>query len=328
MFDKTKTMTIDIPTNEDGFIGRHCPKCKKYFKVKLGTGLPTSQCNCPYCAYSGNSNNFTTPDQNRYIESIIKKEIQENYISPVFNKIASRLKDLERKTKGNFIQIKSSVKREPPYIPIRTYREKELETYLTCDNCKLDFAIYGVFARCPDCQKLNAYVIFKKSIEASKKILELNEQFASSKEIIESNHKIVLNNAVSSFDALGKFLRTKYPNLFPEKPKNLFQNINELNKVLSTNLNLRVSDNSEDFSFLLKMFQVRHIYEHNMGVIDSYFVQKVIGYDKIEGRKYQLNKEELKKLLFLLLEMVEKIELIIKQSYSNKKINLLYTFLT
>jgi hypothetical protein len=42
------------------------------------------------------------------------------------------------------------------------------------------------------------------------------------------------------------------------------------------------------------MFQVRHIYEHNAGVIDSEFVMKLPAYSHQLGRKFPLKKDDVK----------------------------------
>lgn len=40
---------VILPPDDKGFTGRECPQCKRYFKVKFGTGLHGSTCCCPYC---------------------------------------------------------------------------------------------------------------------------------------------------------------------------------------------------------------------------------------------------------------------------------------
>jgi len=51
--------------------------------------------------------------------------------------------------------------------------EKDLETNLTCDNCGLVFSVFGVFAQCPDCNMLNAFLIYEKSLEVTKKQFQI-----------------------------------------------------------------------------------------------------------------------------------------------------------
>lgn len=61
------------------------------------------------------------------------------------------------------------------------------------------------------------------------------------------------------------------------------------------------------------MFQVRHIYEHNMGVIDDDFVKKVPEYDSMIGRRYLLNIEELSIFINSMSELGD----IMKKYYKN-----------
>ncbi len=287
--NKDKTYNISIPKDDQGFVGRECPKCEKYFKLKPGTGLPTSECHCPYCDFKGISNDFFTKDQIEYAKSIAIKDIYKD----VSNSISNMFKDLERETRGGFIQFKVSSTNNHSNYPIKLYNEKELETHIICDNCKLEFAIYGVFARCPDCNELNAFTIFNKSLEVSKKLLEFITSNNIDYDLKEAQLKLILSDCISSFDALGKALRLCYPQIFPIKPKNLFQNISELSGAMTTALNINLSELLEDYSFVYKMFQVRHINEHNMGVIDDDFVKKIPSLIHLKGRKYKVSETEI-----------------------------------
>ena len=67
----------------------------------------------------------------------------------------------------------SSVRYDP--VPILSYVEKQLETEVICDKCGLDFAVYGVFASCPDCGQLNALKVFLSSLETARKKLVLSK---------------------------------------------------------------------------------------------------------------------------------------------------------
>ena len=41
---------IPIKEDSDGYTGRECPACEKYFKIKFGIGNETDvPCHCPYC---------------------------------------------------------------------------------------------------------------------------------------------------------------------------------------------------------------------------------------------------------------------------------------
>jgi len=312
------TINIEIPKDENGFIGRECLECKKYFKLKPGTGLSTQHCHCPYCEYHGDANTFWTPDQLEYAQSVGKKIACNKFIEPLLNDLTKSFKKLESSTKDGFIQIKVTQKRDKPFFPIKHYSELELETLLTCDHCKLEFAIYGVFSRCPDCNELNAFSIFKKSLEVSQKQFLLFQQFPYDEEITQTNLKFIIGNVISAFDALGKELRKQYTEMFPERPKNLFQNLNELVNVFSNSYSFDLKSLINDFEFIQLMFQVRHIFEHNMGVVDSDFIKKIPTFGHLLGRKYYLKPAEIEKFIIAMEEIGNIIENEIKKHYTKQ----------
>jgi len=300
---------VDIPLDENGMIGRECLECKKYFKLKPGTGLPTSHCHCPYCDYEGESDTFWTDAQNEYVKSIALKQAFTQIIKPSLENLAASFKDLERSTRNSFIKFKVRTSEITYSVPIKYYSEKDLETTLTCDNCGLIFSIYGVFAQCPDCNELNAFLIYEKSLEVTQKQFDIIQKPDIPSEIKENSYVYMLSSCISAFDGLGKELRKRKPNLYADKPKSLFQNLFNLNK----NLNDFIKNKHSDFDFLIKMFQVRHIYEHNMGVIDDDFVQKLPNFSSNLGRKYALTQTEIEKYLLKMKELGD----IMKEHFKN-----------
>lgn len=43
-------ISVSIEKDADGYLGRECPTCEKYFKLKPETGVPSlTQTRCPYC---------------------------------------------------------------------------------------------------------------------------------------------------------------------------------------------------------------------------------------------------------------------------------------
>lgn len=285
---------VTLPTDEHGLTGRECPSCKKYFKIKFGTGLPTSHCICPYCGEKSDHDQFFTQAQIEYVQSVAVKEV----LGPELKKLERSFKELERSTRGGFIQFK--VKTSGFNFPLKYYQEKELETHITCDSCGLEFAVFGVFASCPDCTKLNALVIFNKSIDVAKKRLILIDSLDKSEvSLREAILEDALSGGISAFDGFGKALRNRYPDKLSSRPRNLFQNVAALSDCLINSCGKSLSDliGEGEYEFLTKWFQVRHIYEHNMGVVDDNFVNKVSGSNHLKGKKFRLVKSEIEKFL-------------------------------
>lgn len=304
-------LNINIPLDDNGMMGRECLECKKYFKLKPGTGLPSSYCHCPYCDYEGESNTFWTEAQNEYVRSVALNHAFNEIVKPSLRKITESFKDLERKTRGGFLQFKVKTSNINYSVPIKYYAEEDLETTVTCDNCGLIFSVYGVFAQCPDCKELNAFLIYEKSLEVSQKQFDIIQNPEILEDIRENSYIFLLSSCVSVFDGLGKELKKRKPELYPDRPKNLFQNLFTLNK----ELNDLIKDKHSDFDFLIKMFQVRHLYEHNMGVIDEDFVKKLPHYSSSLGRKFILDSMDIKELLLKMQEL----GVIIKEHFKNQE---------
>ena len=301
---ENRQVSVTLPTDSNGYLGRTCPNCKEYFKIKLGTGLKgINTCICPYCNHKATSSEFTTAEQYEYAKSVAIGQVKTELLGQIFR----QAKGLEFGKRGDFIHLRVTTPPIPQF-PIKYFSEKGLETYVTCDNCKLDFAVYGVFGNCPDCGQINAFTIFNKSLEIAKRLLESIENQADlTSDIKEVSLKSVLNHLVSSFDSLGKELRNKYPSRFPERPRNLFQNIDELDKVLTNQFRIPLTANEKDFKFLKRLFQVRHIFEHNMGVIDDDFIAKVQDSAHLKGKKYRLQGAELSQLMTTLTQTAQRI---------------------
>ena len=312
MSDETK-ISVNIPTDENGMIGRECLECERYFKLKPGTGLPTDHCHCPYCEYEGDADKFWTPAQIEYAESIVVNQVIGQYLKPSLDRLNKSFKELERKTRNNFIQFKFQSSGTDIQLPIKHYDELELETSVLCDSCGLEFAVFGVFARCPDCKNLNAFLIYTKSIETTYKKLEIFMKPDVPIEIRNDSFKFILSDCIAAFDALGKELRSKKTSLFPDRPKNLFQNIFQLNKDMGE----VISKKHSHFDFLHKMFQVRHLFEHNMGVIDDDFIKKIPAYKDRLGMKYKITEQELNLFINSMRELGSIVE-----SYFEAPINL------
>lgn len=295
-----RLVRVTIPTDENGMAGRQCPSpdCEQYFKLKPGTGLPIEDCGCPYCGTRAEAADFSTPAQIEYAKSVAVKEM----VGPILEDFKQGIEALNQPSRDSFISIKFSV--DLPTFHLHQYREADVETPVTCSNCALEFAVFGVFASCPDCGLLNAFDVFRASLEVCRRrlrLLDLPETTGDS-ELAKAILVDSLGSAVAAFDALGKKLRQQRPDVLPKKPKNLFQNVGALDQALTTGIgkSLVTRLGAEAFDDLVRLFQVRHICEHNLGVVDDGFLAKVPGYAHLSGRLYPLSKDDVERLVDLL----------------------------
>lgn len=288
---------ITLPVDDEGMLGRQCPNCHQYFKLKPGTGVPDIAATmCPYCEFQSDSNGFATDEQIEYAQSIAIKRVLE----PTLRDFQKSLKRLERQSRGSLIQFKAIS--TDLRFPIKYYKEKDLETMVECDNCGLVFAVYGVFASCPDCSRLNSMSMFKKSLEAVRKRLSIIDNVPQSEsELRQGLITDAISAGVATFDSLGKRMRKEFPEFIPSHPRNIFQNLEALSDTLRDKLDFEIREHlgGDRFNQLSYMFQVRHIWIHNFGEADNNFVEKTGTDQSIIGSKIVPSKEEVLSFLDL-----------------------------
>lgn len=187
-------LSVTIEPDTNGYTGRECPNCERYFKIRFGTGLPdATDCHCPYCNHKGSHNEFWTKEQLNYARSV--------GLNRISRELLGRLKRLERRPDPRaLLSIGITVKGNA--TPIAYYSEKELEERVTCTSCTLAYAIYGTFGFCPDCGVHNSLQILNANFDLILKTLDLagvaDGQIA--RKLVEN----ALEDAVSCFDGFGR----------------------------------------------------------------------------------------------------------------------------
>jgi hypothetical protein len=295
-------VSVPLPHDERGLTGRECPTCEKIFKVKPGTGLtgPNLPCHCPYCGHVAGNNHFHTKEQIEYVRSIGVRKVREM--------VHSELKKLEfnHPPRGAF-GIGISMKLDPlSPTPVRYCYERKLETDVICDRCTLVYAIYGEFAFCPDCGSHNSMTILKKNVEFVEKMLALAEQQEPA--LAERLVGDALENLVSSFDGFGREV-CKVASQRASNPAEAgdvrFQNLvgvqSRIRKLFGFELSSFILP--DDWDFVCRSFQKRHLLAHKMGVIDDDYVQATKDYSASIGRKVLIAPLDVKRLGNLLTQL-------------------------
>ena len=289
----TQEIQITLETDDQGMIGRQCPDvdCGKYFKLKPGTSpySDSGVTRCPYCETEGASDSFLTDDQREYAISVVTRDV----VDPLVKKFAKDIGRLNRRQPRSLIGIDISVKYDPP--PVYKYMEKHLETEVTCNQCSLEFAVYGVFASCPNCGRLNALTVLLSSLEITKKMLVLSTDENLDQDLRYELLKDALNGPVGVFDAYGKVLRARTSKIRSNAKPNLFQDIETLDSEMQAvgvpGVEQLIGNSKwEDLKWF---FQARHIYSHNAGVVDDRFIAKQPAYAYMRDRLLPLDPEQI-----------------------------------
>ena len=306
-------ISVQLPSDEEGFTGRECPKsaCEGYFKIVLGTGLEGEglPCHCPYCGYTGRHDEFYTKEQIEFAKSVALRQ--------VVDALREDLKSLEfdRKPEGPFgIGISLNVQ-SGPAIPIFRYREKELETDVVCGHCTLRYSVYGVFGYCPDCGEHNSLQIFEKNLDVVRKMLDLAGNV--DREIAAKLVENALEDCVSAFDGFGReFCRVyRHRASAPEKAVKIrFQDLENARVRVQSCFGFALEKplDADTWIQAIKLFQKRHLIAHKMGVVDREYIRRTGDSAAIEGHKTALLDGEIRQLIHIVSEiakaMLEEVE--------------------
>jgi len=301
----TFNISVPIQPDEEGMVGRECPEqnCEKYFKVKNGTGIVNNPAMyCPYCSYRGVPREFFTKEQIEYAKSIAVRHVTDM--------IGRELKKLERHSfKGPFFSMNIKVKSQP--APIRYYVEKQLQENIVCENCKCEYAIYGIFAVCPDCGQHNIFQIFSKNIDLIMKQLcledELYRKFGETnraeidslmKDIKGKTVENACEDAVTVFETFCKRVyelnnhNAVNPALVLQG--NPFQSLDRAKEVFFSQFNFDIFHGltADEIDKLYLLFNKRHILTHNLGIIDQRFLVNTGLRQDILNHKVEISKQE------------------------------------
>ena len=292
------SMSISIPADDDGFTGRECPQadCEGYFKIELGTGLKGVgiPCHCPYCDHTAGHDQFWTKAQIEYAKSVAIRKITD-----AFHKDLKKL-EFNHKPKGAF-GIGISMKVSPSRLtPIHKFREKKLETEIVCDSCTLRYAVYGVFAFCPDCGQHNSSQIFDKNLELVEKMLDLAAK-ADDKDVSERLIENALEDCISAFDGFGREICRVHAEkaINPIRAEKIsFQDLRGAQKKLSALFDIDLSDGitAQEWEEVTRGFQKRNLLSHKMGVVDEAYIRKTDDIDAVVGRKITLASSDVREV--------------------------------
>lgn len=292
---------LTLPTDEEGFIGRQCPndECKGYFKVTFGTGLKGENlpCHCPYCGHTGEQSDFITCEQIEYLKSIMGREAMK-----ALHKDMKEM-EFEIKPKGPF-GIGVSMKLETLRLqPIHCYRDKKLETHIECSNCTLKYAVYGVFAFCPDCRQHNSLQVLIKNFELAIKLLDMTSNVE--KELAERLIENALEDCVSAFDGFGREICHVHAKKSTDPAKVVkisFQNLEGAKQNLRDLFKIDISSGlvGDEWKIAVQGFQKRHLFSHKMGVVDEEYIRKTGDTLAVIGRKVNISANEVRELVIVL----------------------------
>lgn len=304
---------VELPADETGHVGRQCPNppCGKYFKVESTARFDANtHCLCPYCGHRDEHEEFHTPEQIAYAKSLLTQEVEEAAV----RELKRLARDFNRRSRGNILGIEMDV--EPSPVQLRRYSEKILETYLACDKCEFQYAVYGVFAFCPECGQHNSVQTLAKNIDIVNKMLDRSD--GSADELRQKDIENALAGCVSAFDGFGRELCRIHTAKCSDPAKLVrvsFQNLDgaRQNVRYLFGVDLAAGLTADEWTAAVRGFQKRHLFAHKMGVIDAEYGERSRDPHAVAGRKVSVSESEVRELG----EIVVKLGRYLTTAYTN-----------
>jgi len=184
--------------------------------------------------------------------------------------------------------------------PIRHYREQQLETDVVCDNCTLQYSVFGAFAFCPDCRIHNSFQILQQNLQLVEKQISLADALEDAdfrRHLIEDG----LENCVSAFDGFGRET-CRVRSQLSSKPdaaqsvsfQNLAKSHQQLVKLFA--IDFSGSIDPELWKTTERSFFKRHLVSHRSGIVDETYMNQSGDTSAIVGRRIAISSAEVREL--------------------------------
>lgn len=84
-----RSRSMQIPVDNQGMLGRECPRCRGRFKIDMERYVDRGFMNvrCPYCRFISELDSFTTGEQRNYVYSVARNfslQMAEEVVGDVF----------------------------------------------------------------------------------------------------------------------------------------------------------------------------------------------------------------------------------------------------
>lgn len=311
------TISVPIPSDRDGLLGRECPACEKQFRLDKGswpTGSSDDTC-CPYCGQWEKPSSYWTKEQLAYARQYARRAFSQ--------RLHRELRKLEvRPDPRSFISIAISVKHTPPSL--RPLVEQSFRRELVCPQCSLHYTVFGLAYYCPHCGLRGPFEVLAENVAAMRHQLGLYDNLTAVLQpdqrklltemaehgMFEQLQHDCLENAVTAFEACWRQAThvACNPSGDPEardrlsaEIRNAYQSPQRGRQLAQRKLGVDIfaTLTPDEVVFFDRMFEARHVVTHNSGIMDQKYVTKCGLPDTALGQRLQVSPDEINGLLAL-----------------------------
>lgn len=250
------SVPVFLASDSEGKFGHRCPSCQGYWR----SAGPTASWpgTCAYCGVRRGAHAFLTSGQKRFISACVAL-IHEALAKP---EDGESVIDMD--------QVADAINQKGK-VPKFYYAEQRQQKRFNCTDCGAFNDILGRFAYCSCCGTHNG-------------ITELDSELLSVQETLRSGkYENAVKEAVAAFDGFARQLARQLADRsqLSEKKKKawkkrLFHQLKPCADELKSDFQISLFNgvNEDDLAFAVRMFQRRHLYEHNGGEVDERYIRE------------------------------------------------------
>jgi len=296
--------SVSIPTDDEGFFGRACPACERFFKMRVDdwAALPDDvKITCPYCGERPDDpGDFLTEEQTAFSTSAAVA-MAEQYAAEQVAKMFKGLKTRGSRRSGIRIKVTS---RPPPRVSLDAYIEDKVRRVVSCDNCGTAHAVYGATAFCPVCGPRPAASTVLEAIDRARLSLALEDalpedlrETSRAEGIFDKTAEDAAKEIVTLLEVFARdqfFTRVPGAETIVKGMGNVFQRVDDLDQLFAANAGFAISAlvDAATWERLQIVAQQRHVLAHNRGIIDQKYLDRVPGARQAVGQKLNVSRAD------------------------------------
>jgi hypothetical protein len=282
------TAEVSIPLTEDGFLGRCCPSCERWFTIDADRWRALDSeatVTCCYCGAVGEGSSYLTHGQtDRVIGAAHALGVEYARQS-----LQEMLRGLERpRRRGSMFSVEVELSPPGPITQLRELIEEQARRIITSPSCAVRYGVVGEVAFCPLCGRREVADSVADAIAASRLTLAIEDaldeetrETARANGVFDRFAADALKAVVTQFELATKadFTRrvSTAESILGRESGNVFQRLDDVQRLYREHANLDVpaAVGAALWCDLAVIFQKRHVLIHLDGHVDQRYLDRV-----------------------------------------------------
>lgn len=305
-FGSEGRMTVSMPIDEEGYVGRECPSCRRHFRVQSQDyeALPDDQrLWCVYCGHDDEASIFITTQQitrarraaTDYAEQLVRRSL------------GKALQGISSRSRNSLVRIEH---RSTPFRPrpLPGIDEERLIRERTCPGCDLRYAVFGEHRFCPTCGSLPALATALDSLAADVLRLDALSDVPTSTRAqlresgaLDRTYVDTIENAVAVVETLAKRVfedRVPDAEVVLRRRGQVFQRLDDLADLFERHLSIDVRSGVEtEWAALKASWAIRHVFTHCDGIVDAKYFADVPTSPLRQGQRLLVSEDMARQVL-------------------------------